>query len=141
MVERSKMQAAEMRFLQTIKGVTMFDKHRDTAIHESLDIKSVLHRIERSQLRWFGHASRIPHERLPKRTLFVEVSLKRPVGRPRTRWLDYIENLGWNRLGLYPSEMQSVLVDREMPPHLKIKEAEEEVVAEYRIVDFAEPCY
>ena len=42
------------------------------------------------------------------------MSRKKPVGRPGTRLCDYIEDLGWNRLGLYPSEMQSVLVDREM---------------------------
>ena len=56
----------------------------------------------------------MPHERLPKQTFYAEVSGKRLVGRPQTKWLDYIEVLGWNRLGLYPREMQSVLVDREM---------------------------
>ena len=52
------------------------------------------------------------YKRLFKQTLCAKVSGKRPVGKPRTRWLDYIEDLGWNRLGLYPSEMQYVLVDR-----------------------------
>jgi len=28
-----------------------------------------------------------------------------PVQRPRTRWEDYFEDLGWIRLGLQPSEM------------------------------------
>ena len=108
------MQASEMRFLRKIKGVAMFDKYRNTAIRESLDIESLLFRIERSQFRWFGHVSRMPHERLPKQTVYAKVSGKRPVGRPRTRLLDYIVHLGWNRLGLYPSEMQSVFVDREV---------------------------
>ena len=48
-----------------------------------------------------------------KQTLYAEVSAKRPVGSPRTSWLDYIEDLGWNRLALNPSEIQSVLVNRE----------------------------
>ena len=56
----------------------------------------------------------MPQERLTKQTLYAEVSEKRPVGRPRTRWLDYIEDLGWNRLGLHPNKMQFVLVDREV---------------------------
>jgi len=34
------------------------------------------------------------------------------VGRPRTRWADYIEDLGWNRLELQPSEMLEVVADR-----------------------------
>ena len=51
-------------------------------------------------IRWFGHVSKMPHEWLPKQTLYAKVSEKRPVGRPRTRWLDYIEDLDRNRLGL-----------------------------------------
>ena len=42
------MQAPEMKFLRKIKAVTMFDKHRNTAIRASLDIESLLLRIERS---------------------------------------------------------------------------------------------
>ena len=85
----------------------MFDKHRNTAIRESLDIESLLLRIERSQLRWFGHASRMTHEQLPKQTLYAKENWRRPHGRPRTTWLDYIDNLGWNRLGGHPGELQS----------------------------------
>ena len=92
----------------------MFDKHRSTAGSESFDIELLFLRIERSQLRWFGHVSRMPHEWLPRQTLYVEVSAKRQVGRPRTKWLDYFEDRGWNLLGPYPSEMQSVLVYREV---------------------------
>jgi len=53
----------------------------------------------------------MPQERLPKQALFAKVKGKRPVGRPRTRWADYIEDLGWNRLGLQPSEMLEVVAD------------------------------
>ena len=35
-------------------------------------------------------------------------------GRPRTRWTNYIEDLGWNRLGLHPSEMMDVMEEREV---------------------------
>ena len=111
---RSQMQASEIRFLRIIKGITIFDKHRNIAICESIDFESLLFRIERSQLRCFGHVSRMLHEWHPKQTLYAKVSGKRPVGRPSTRWIDYIEDLGWNHLGLYPSETQSVLVDRKM---------------------------
>ena len=43
----------------------------------------------------------------------LKVNGNRPVGRPRTEWLDYVD-LGWNRLGLRPNEMQSVLIDGEV---------------------------
>ena len=66
-------------------------------------------RIEKSQLRWFGHVSRVPQERLPKQSLLAKAKGGRPVGRPRNRWTDYIEDLGWNRLVLRPSEMMEVI--------------------------------
>ena len=92
----------------------IFDKYCNTAIREFLDIGSLLLLIERSQRRWFGHVSRMPHERLHKQTLYAKMSGKKPFRRRRTRWLVYIEDLGWNRLKPHPSEMQFVLVDREM---------------------------
>jgi len=36
------------------------------------------------------------------------------VGQPRTRWQDYIEDLGWNWLGLQPSEMLEVVADHDV---------------------------
>ena len=57
---QSQMQVFKIKFLQKIEGVSMFDKLGNIAIRESLDIESLLFRIERSQLRWFGDASRMP---------------------------------------------------------------------------------
>jgi len=87
---------------------------RNSEIRKSLNIEPLLLRIERSQLRWCGHLSRMPQERLPKQVLLGKVKGKRPVGRPRTRWVDYIEDLGWNRLGLQPSEMLAAVADRDV---------------------------
>ena len=74
-----------MRFLRRIEGVTLFNKVRSYEIRKSLNIKPLLLRIERSQLRWFGHVSRMPQERLPKQALHAKANGRRPVGRPRTR--------------------------------------------------------
>jgi len=50
------------------------------------------------------------------------------VGRPRTRWPDYIEDLGWNRLGLQPSEMLEVVADSDVWRHERaLKEEEDEL--------------
>ena len=69
---RSQVQASEMRFLQRIEGVTLFNKVRSSEIRKSLNIEPLLLRIERSQLRWFGHVSRMPQERLPKQALLAK---------------------------------------------------------------------
>ena len=55
----------------------------------------------------------MPQERLPKQALLAKVNGRRPVGRPRTRWANYIEDLGWNRSGLHPTKMMNVMEDRE----------------------------
>ena len=111
---RSQAQASEMRFLQIIEEVTRFDKVRSSEIRKSLNIAPLLFQIKRSQFRWVGQVSRMPQERLPKQALFAKANGRRPVGRPRTRWSNYIEDLGWNRLGLHSSKMVDVLKVREL---------------------------
>ena len=67
----------------------------------------------------------MPLERLPKQALLAKANGRRPVGRPVTRWTDYIEDLGRNRLVLHQSERMDVMEYREMwrlnlellPPH------------------------
>ena len=100
MTERVRLQmlAFEIKFLRKIEEVI-----RNAEIHESLSIESLLLRIKRSQLRWFGQVNRMTQIPLLKQTLYAKVNGKRPVG--QTRWLDYIKDLGRNRLGLRPSKM------------------------------------
>ena len=126
---RSQVQASDLRFLQKIEEVTLFSKVHSSEIRKSLNFEQLLLRIERSHLRWFGHVNRMPQERLPKQALLVKANGRRPVGRPRTRWTDYNEDLGWNRLGLHPSEMMKLMEDRKvlrlnlelLPPQLSRK--------------------
>jgi len=80
----SQVQAAEMRFLRKVHGVTL-----------------ILLRIKRSQLDWFGHVSRMPLERLQRKVLLAARTGKRSRTSPRTMWRDYM--LGpvfvWTLLG------------------------------------------
>ena len=62
----------------------------------------------------------MPQKRLPKQALLTKANGKRPVGRPRTRYANYIKDLGWNRLGLYPKEMMDVMEDREVRRHILV---------------------
>ena len=75
---RSQVQASEMRFLRRIEGVTLFNKVRNSEIRKSLNIEPLLLRIERSQLRWFGHVSRMPQERLPKQDFTCQSKRDKP---------------------------------------------------------------
>ena len=114
---RSQVQASKMRFLQKIKGVKLLTRCRSLEIRKPLVL--LLLQIERSYLRWFGHVSRMPQEKLSKQALLAKVNRKKTIGRPRTTvnisiWQYYIEDLKWNCLGLHPSEMMGVIEDRKV---------------------------
>ena len=73
---RSRIQAAKMSFLRRVAGLSLRDKVRSSDIRRELGVEPLLLRVERSQLRWFGHLTRMPPGRLP-----LEVFRARPTGR------------------------------------------------------------
>ena len=107
---RSRIQAAEMRFLRRIVGVSRMDHIRNTNIRETIGIEPLLLSTERSQLRWLGHLLRMAPNRLPRRIYLAIPDGRRPVGRPRTRWADQTRNL-LRRTGLN-QEASSLADDR-----------------------------
>ncbi|KAK3546165.1 hypothetical protein QTP70_025142 [Hemibagrus guttatus] len=66
----------------------------------------------------YGHELWVMTERMPPGRLPGEVFRafpigKRPRGRPRTRWRDYVSRLAWERLGVPPEELEEVSGERE----------------------------
>ena len=59
---RSRVQEAETGLLRRVSGLTLLDKVMSADIRESLNIEMLLLRLERSQLRWYGHATRVFQE-------------------------------------------------------------------------------
>ncbi|XP_054592057.2 LINE-1 retrotransposable element ORF2 protein [Nothobranchius furzeri] len=102
---RSRIQAAEMSFLRRVAGLSLRDRVRSSDIREGLGVEPLLLRIERSQLRWFGHLVRMPPGRLPGEVFRACPAGRRPPGRPRTRWRGYVSNLVRERLGVLPEEL------------------------------------
>ena len=51
----SKIQAAEMHVLRTIKGVTRMDRIRNTAIGAELKMEPLSDTIKKRSLQWYGH--------------------------------------------------------------------------------------
>ena len=83
---RSRVQVAEIVFLQKFRGLSLLDKVKSIDFRQSLNIEPLLLRIERSQLRWYGHVTQMSHERTAKQLMDAFPSGKRPRGRPRTCW-------------------------------------------------------
>ncbi|TWW80480.1 hypothetical protein D4764_01G0002950 [Takifugu flavidus] len=90
------------------------DRVRSSAIREELGVDLLLLRVERSQMRWLGHLVRMPPGRLPGEVFRACPSGRRPPGRPRTRWRDYVSRLAWERLGIPPDELEEVAGEREV---------------------------
>ena len=84
-----KNKIVEMNFLRRA-GLSLRDRMRSSDIHRELGVEPLLLCVERGQLRLFAHLIRM----LPGRFL-LEVYQEHPIGRrpwgrPRTRWRDYI---------------------------------------------------
>ncbi|KAK3512205.1 hypothetical protein QTP70_000467 [Hemibagrus guttatus] len=111
---RSRIQAAEMSFLRRVAGRSLRDRVRSSVTREELGVEPLLLHIERGQLRWLGHLFRMPPGRLPGEVFWACPTRKRPRGRPRTHWRDYVFRLAWERLGVPPEELEEVAREREV---------------------------
>ena len=110
---RCRVQATEMGFLRRISGLTLLDKDKSADIRESPNIEALLIRLERSQLPWYGHMTRMSQERTAKKLLCSTPIGRRPRGRLRTRWRDYVEDLSWSRLRIPAEHLSFVAEDRD----------------------------
>ncbi|KAK3515128.1 hypothetical protein QTP70_007237 [Hemibagrus guttatus] len=111
---RSRIQAAEMSFLRRVAGRSLRDRVRSSDTREELGVEPLLLHIERGQLRWLRHLFRMPPGRLLGEVFQACPTGKRPRGRPRTRWRDYVSRLAWKRLGVPPEELEDVSGEREV---------------------------
>ncbi|TWW80203.1 R2 Retrovirus-related Pol polyprotein from type I retrotransposable element [Takifugu flavidus] len=90
------------------------ERVRSSAIREELGVEPLLLCVERSQMRWLGHLVRMPPGPLPGEVFRACPTGRRPPGRPRTRWRDYVSRLVWERLGIPPDELEEVAGEREV---------------------------
>ncbi|KAK3542716.1 hypothetical protein QTP70_000099 [Hemibagrus guttatus] len=111
---RSRIQTAEMSFLRRVVGRSLRDRVKSSVTWKELGVEPLLLHNERGQLRWLGHLFRMPPGRLPGEVFWACPTGKRPQGRPRTRWRDYVSRLAWERLGFPPDELEEVSGEREV---------------------------
>jgi hypothetical protein len=62
---------------------------------------SIIRIMKSRRLRWAGHVARMGEKRNAYRMLVGKLEGKRPLGRPRRRWVDRVEWIGliWLRIG------------------------------------------
>ena len=119
----STAKSAEMSFLHRVVGRCLRDRVRSSVTQEELGVELLLLHIERSQLRWLWHLFRMPLGRLPREVFLARPAGRRPQGRPRTRWSNYVAQLALERLGILPEVLKVsgetevwVSLLRQLPP-------------------------
>ena len=110
---RSRVEVTKMEFLRKVRGLSLLDMVKTTDIRQPLNIKPLLLRIERSQMRWHVHVTRMSHKRTAKQLVDALPSGKRSRRRPRNRWRNYVEDLAWSGLGIPPAKLPLVAVGRD----------------------------
>jgi hypothetical protein len=80
------LEAAEMRFLRTVKGYTRLDKIRREVITKELKISGTQDVSSRYQQTRISHLERLATTRRPKHAINYKPQERRDRGRPRKRW-------------------------------------------------------
>jgi len=82
----TRVEAAEMRFLRSVKGYTRLDKIRSEVIRKELEISRIQDVKSKHKQNWINYLERMDNTRLPKHALNYKFRGRRDRGRPRKRW-------------------------------------------------------
>jgi len=81
-----RLEAAEMRFIRSVKGYTRLDKIRSEIKRKELEISGIQDVRTKYKQNWINHFERMDDNRLPKHALNYKPRGLRDRGRPRKRW-------------------------------------------------------
>jgi hypothetical protein len=82
----TRLEAAEMRFLRSVKGYTRLDKIGSEVIRKELEISGIHDVRSKYKQSWINHLERMDNPRLPTHALSYKPRRRRDRGRPRKRW-------------------------------------------------------
>jgi hypothetical protein len=82
----TRLEAADMRFLSSVKEYTRLDKIRSEIIRKELEISGIQDVRSKHKHNWINHLERMDNTRFPKHALNYIPRGKRVRGRPRKRW-------------------------------------------------------
>ena len=88
--EEQRLEAAQMKFLRHLLGITKLDKEKNRCIREKMGVQYIVKEIKQYQKKWLQHVQRMDTNRLPKRALQYKPKGRRNIGRPRKRWRDQL---------------------------------------------------
>ena len=83
---KGQIEAAQMRALRRIKGVSRMDRVRNVDIRGRLKQEGVLDMVKKRQQNWKQKVEEMSNNRVTKKIYDGEIPGRRPRGRPRKRW-------------------------------------------------------
>jgi hypothetical protein len=67
--EGQRLQAAKMKFLRHLLGITKLDRERNQSVREKLGMQNILLEIKQNQRDWLQHVERMGTDRVHKQAL------------------------------------------------------------------------
>jgi hypothetical protein len=86
--DAKKLEAAQMKFLTPLLGLTRLDRQRNTDIRNRLKVKNRVEDIKLYQKKWLDHLERMDRSHLQRLAFKYQPRGRRDMGRPRRRWRD-----------------------------------------------------
>ena len=64
--EEQRLEAAQMKFLRHLRGITKLDKEKNQRIREKTGAQNIVKEIKQYQKKWLQHVQRMDRNRLPR---------------------------------------------------------------------------
>jgi len=87
--EEQCLEAAQMKFLRNLLGITKLDKEKNQCIREKMGAQIIVK--EMYQKKWLQHVQRMDTNRIPKQALQYKPKERRNTGRTRKRRRDQLQ--------------------------------------------------
>ena len=83
--EEHRLEAAQMKFLRQLLGITKSDKEKNQCIRKKTGAQNIVKEIKQYQKKWLQDVQRMDRNRLPRQALKYRPEGRRNIGRPKTR--------------------------------------------------------
>jgi len=88
--EEQRLEAAQMKFLRHLLGITKLGKEKNQCIREKTGAQNIVNEIKQYQKKWLQHVQRMNTNRIPKQALRYRPKGRRNIGQLKMRWRDQL---------------------------------------------------
>jgi hypothetical protein len=78
--KEQRLEAAQIKFLRHVLGITKLDKEKNRSIREKLGVQNIVKAITQYQQKWLQHVQRMDINTIPKQPLQCRPKGRRNIG-------------------------------------------------------------